>query len=71
MRLRQSLAPLAGFERPEVLQRHLRARYAAHPISTNYAYVPVKDAAGRHYQLYLRDALPLEDARGLVRPPEG
>ena len=50
--------------------RDLRTAYLQSPegASRNVVYIPVVDADGGCYRLYLRDTIPIEDARGLVRP---
>lgn len=48
--------------------RDLRESYRSSPVRRAVDHLPVKDAEGVRYRLYLRDTLPFEDESGLVRP---
>ncbi len=48
--------------------RELRRQYVESQVFKNTFHLPVVDRAGSRYKLFLRDSIPLEDSRGLVRP---
>jgi hypothetical protein len=48
--------------------RALRAEFASSPVAELVPHLPIKDARGDRYKLFLRDAMPYEDEAGLIRP---
>jgi hypothetical protein len=51
--------------------RALRQEFRMTPNARFTPHIPVQDAAGNRYRFHMRDALPLEDERGLIGRPQG